>query len=227
MLKIGIIGMSAGNAHPYSWSAIINGVFDVGEVVQAGYPAVAEYLKANEDTLGIPGAKVTHVWCQEKAISHSIAKNSRIPDVVNSMEGMIGEVDAVILARDDPENHVAMAHPFLEAGVPLFIDKPLAYTWEDLEYFKEQQQLGRFVMSCSSMRYAHECRTVKTNLKTLGQLHLVLYQVKRRGVQDLARLLAAKDESHYGVTLVNRAKARRLVGYARRMAEHAREVLEA
>lgn len=35
--------------------------------------------------------------------------------------------------------------------------------------------------------------------------------------KDLARLLAAKDESHYGVTLVDRAKARRLVGYAKRM----------
>lgn len=37
--------------------------------------------------------------------------------------------------------------------------------------------------------------------------------------KDLARLLAAKEESHYGVTLVDRAKARRLVGYAKRMVE--------
>lgn len=37
--------------------------------------------------------------------------------------------------------------------------------------------------------------------------------------KDLTRLLAAKDESHYGVTLVDRAKARRLVGYAKRMTE--------
>lgn len=37
--------------------------------------------------------------------------------------------------------------------------------------------------------------------------------------RDLSRLLAAKDESHYGLTLIDRAKARRLVGYARRMTE--------
>lgn len=43
--------------------------------------------------------------------------------------------------------------------------------------------------------------------------------------KDLGRLLAAKDESHYGVTLVDRAKARRLVGYARRMIELAGDVL--
>ncbi len=43
--------------------------------------------------------------------------------------------------------------------------------------------------------------------------------------KDLARLLAAKDESHYGVTLVDRAKARRLLGYARRITELAGQVL--
>ena len=45
--------------------------------------------------------------------------------------------------------------------------------------------------------------------------------------KDLGRLLAAKDESHYGVALVNRAKARRLVACARRMTELAALVLNA
>jgi hypothetical protein len=33
MIKIGIIGMSPGNAHPTSWSAIINGTFNADEIV--------------------------------------------------------------------------------------------------------------------------------------------------------------------------------------------------
>ena len=28
MVKIGVIGMSPGNGHPYSWSAIINGDYN-------------------------------------------------------------------------------------------------------------------------------------------------------------------------------------------------------
>jgi len=43
--------------------------------------------------------------------------------------------------------------------------------------------------------------------------------------KDLGRLLAAKDDSHYGVTLVDRAKARRLLGYARRITDLAGQVL--
>jgi len=190
--------MSTGNAHPYSWSAIINGTFDGEEISGLGYPAVSDYLMANRDTLGLPNARVTHVWCQEKAISNSIAKSSQIDHVLERLEDMIGSVDAVILARDDPENHVAMAKPFLEAGIPIFIDKPLAFSKADLQYFGSQHRSGKFLMSCSSMRYAHECRTIKTEIKSLGQLHLVTAvgkkDWKKYGVHLLEALFATLDD---------------------------------
>jgi len=44
--------------------------------------------------------------------------------------------------------------------------------------------------------------------------------------KDLTRLLASKDESHYGLTLVDRAKARRLVGCARRLIDLARDAVD-
>lgn len=172
-MKIGIIGMSAGNAHPYSWSAIINGYFDGKEITKVGYPAVAAYLNANRDTLGISGVKVTHVWTQERSISESIANTTRIDHVVDRLEDMVTGVDAVILGRDDGENHVVMSKPFIEAGIPIFIDKPLAVTSKDIEWFSEQQAKGKFFMSCSSMRYANECRIVKQDLQSLGKLQLI------------------------------------------------------
>ena len=78
MIKLGIIGMSDGNAHPHSWSAIINGCYNAEEIDEMGFPAVSNYLKANEDTLGVSGAKVTCVWTQDKNISESIAKTAKI-----------------------------------------------------------------------------------------------------------------------------------------------------
>ncbi|MEN8251827.1 MAG: Gfo/Idh/MocA family oxidoreductase, partial [Bacteroidota bacterium] len=151
ILKLGIIGMSEGNGHPYSWSAIINGDFNREEMNNCGFAGIPIYLEANSDTLGINDVQVTHVWTQDKNLSTHIAKASGIRNVVDSMEDMIGEVDAVLLARDDPENHVKMARPFLDADIPVFIDKPLAITKEDLEYFKQQNELGKLLMSSSSM----------------------------------------------------------------------------
>ena len=127
--------MSEGNAHPHSWSAIINSCYNAEEIDKMGYPAVTHYLKANEDTLGVSGVKVTCVWTQDKNISESIAKNAKIETIANSLEEMTGMVDAVILARDDARNHVAMAKPFIDEDIPIFIDKPLAITVKDLEYF--------------------------------------------------------------------------------------------
>jgi predicted dehydrogenase len=173
MIQLGVIGMSAGNAHPYSWSAIVNGFFDADEITAVGYPAVAAYLKANRDTLGIPAARVSHVWCQERKISESISKAAKVPNIVDKLEDMIGEVDAVLLTRDDPENHVVMAKPFIDAGIPVFVDKPLASSWKDLDYFKEQVAKGKFIMSCSSQRYANEFKIVKQDILSLGKIELV------------------------------------------------------
>lgn len=189
MIKIGMIGMSEGNAHPYSWSAIVNGHYDGAEIARVGYPAVSAYLDANQDTLGIEDAQITHVWCQEKNIASSIAKSSNISHVVDQLEDMVGSVDAVILGRDDPENHVRMAMPFVEAGVPIFIDKPLAYSRQDLVWFAEQHANGKFIMSCSSMRYANEGRILKQRLNDLGKIELVT-------------AVGKKDWKKYGIHLL-------------------------
>ncbi len=198
MLKLGIIGISDGNGHPYSWSAIINGNYNREEMDKCGFAGIPIYLKANIDTLGIDGAKVTHIWTQDKKISEHIAKASLIDNVVDKAEEMIGNVDAVLLARDDPENHVEMAKPFLDAGVPIFIDKPLAITSEDLLYFSEQNKNGKFFMSCSSMRYSGECRMVKTEIDSLGKLELATVTGKKDwpkyGVHMLEALFALLDD---------------------------------
>lgn len=194
--------MSPGNAHPYSWSAIINGHFDGAEISRVGYPAVTAYLEANRDTLGIPSARVTHVWAQDSATAASIARTARIPHVVTGLTDMIGAVDAVILARDDPEKHREMAAPFIEAGIPVFIDKPLAYSREDLEWFSGQHAAGKFIMSCSSMRYACECRTARQELHTLGKLELVTAvgkkDWKKYGVHLLEAIFGMLDDPEAG-----------------------------
>ncbi|TAN01337.1 MAG: gfo/Idh/MocA family oxidoreductase [Chitinophagaceae bacterium] len=191
MIKLGIIGMSPGNAHPSSWSAIINGAFDGEEISRMGYPAVADYLEANKDTLGLPQAKVTNVWSQSMEISEQIARTAGIKNISDSLKDMMGKVDAVLLSRDDPENHVAMAKPIIDAGIPLFIDKPLCATKKDLDYFSNEIAKGRFVMSCSSMRYASECRSAKAGIKSLGNLKLITAVGKKDWIKYGVHMLEA------------------------------------
>jgi hypothetical protein len=61
-----------------------------------------------------------------------------------------------------------------------------------------------------------------------GQAPALLSTVEPHGrelAKDLSELLAAKDDSHYGVSLVSRVKAQGLLRRARHMVETAGEVL--
>ena len=62
-LRIGILGMTEGNGHPYSWSAIFNG-FNKAEMAKCPYPVIPVYLgKQPPENFGIPGARITCICC--------------------------------------------------------------------------------------------------------------------------------------------------------------------
>ena len=46
-IKLGVIGLSEGNRHPFSWSAIINGDFNEKAMAECGFPVIGEYLSVN------------------------------------------------------------------------------------------------------------------------------------------------------------------------------------
>lgn len=173
-LRVGIIGMSDGNGHPYSWSAIING-YDPVAMEQCGFPVVPRYLERQQwPQAQIQGAQVTHVWTQDPAVSQSIAQASLIPNVADRLEDLVGKVDAVLLARDDASNHLAHAAPFLQAGLPIYIDKPIATSRAMLERLQGLERYQGQIFTCSALRYAPQLQLDTDLRQQLGRLlHVV------------------------------------------------------
>ncbi len=170
-LKLGVIGLSPGNGHPYSWSAIFNG-YDPVAIEDCGFPVIPRYLeKQRFPTDAIAEAKVTHVWAQEMSVAKHIAKAALISNVVEHYTDMIGQVDGVLLARDDAETHFDFAQSFLDAGIPIYIDKPLALSVRDAKSLIDRQQYPGQLFSCSALRYAQEFRISENELTQLGQLN--------------------------------------------------------
>ncbi|MCG3199169.1 MAG: hypothetical protein GHCLOJNM_03678 [bacterium] len=172
-IRLAMLGMVEGNGHPYSWSAIFNG-YDPVAMAECPYPVIPRYL-GNEppEAFGFPGARVTHVWCDQRRDSEQVARAARIPKVVARPEEVIGEVDAVLIATDIGSEHVARARPFLEAGIPVFIDKPLCDSVEDLRWFLDHHRKGRRFLSSSCLRYCREYSVLSRNLSELGDLRLI------------------------------------------------------
>lgn len=151
-----MLGMIEGNGHPYSWSAIING-YDPEAMAACPFPVIPKYLGAQPlESVRIPAANVTHIWTDNPADAELVAKASLIPNVVEKPEDVIGQVDAVLISTDDGFDHVWRARPFAEAGLPVFIDKPMATSLEDLKTFVDWQRTGARILSSSSLRFAPE-----------------------------------------------------------------------
>lgn len=174
-IRLGIIGMTEGNGHPYSWSAIFNGYDEEKMTAECPFAGIPVYLnKQPKDTLQITGANVTHVYCNNRTDAEHVAKCSLINKVVDKPEDMIGEVDAVIIATDIGSEHVERVRPFVEAGLPIFIDKPLCDNAADLATFKKWIEIDKHpILSSSAMRYQKELMPYRISTRELGNLRFI------------------------------------------------------
>lgn len=175
-IRLAILGCTPGNGHPYSWSAMFNGYDREAMTKECPFAGIPQYLnKQPAETLAIPGAKVTHIHCAGEGgfTAEHVAKCSHIPNVVANATDVIGHVDAVIIATDLGNEHVERARPFVEAGLPVFIDKPLADNSPDLKTFVDWVAAGKAIMSSSSMRYCKEFHPYHLSTYELGDLRYV------------------------------------------------------
>ncbi len=167
-LSLAMLGMIAGNGHPYSWSAIVNG-YDPENMKRCPYSVIAEYLgKQPLESVRIPGARVTHIWTDQPGDAPRVAAASKIEHVVDAPESVTAKVDAVIIATDDGDDHVRRAKPFIEAGLPVFVDKPLATNVPDLRQFIAWENAGAQILSTSGMRYMPELKLAEERQAEIG-----------------------------------------------------------
>lgn len=172
-IKIAMLGMVDGNGHPYSWSAMFNG-YNKDPMEDCGFPVIPRYLE-NEpaENFGIRGAKVTHIWTDDPQDAKKVALASKIDNIVENPEDVIGKVDAVIVATDKGWEHVWRCKPFIEAGLPIFVDKPLADNVEDLKTFISWVKGGAKILSSSSLRYTKEYIPYFMSTTELGKLKYI------------------------------------------------------
>lgn len=169
-IRLGVIGLSEGNGHPYSWSAIFNG-YNPSIMENCGYPVIPRYLEQQDwPDSQIDNAEVVAIWTQDIELSRHIATASRIEHVMFDYEDMIDRVDAILLARDDAQNHLRYAEPFLRAGLPIYIDKPIALSEEELEKLYALEQYPGQIFTCSALRFSQQLILTEADKQQLGEI---------------------------------------------------------
>ena len=127
----------------------------------------------------VPGARV--VACLNQNRTDQDAEDEKkflaqlkemgVEQVVSRPEEMLGHVDAVAVVSRDGNEHLPLAEPFLKAGLPTFVDKPLA---NDLPVARKIVALATEndapLFSASAVRYYNEITEWQSSRDEVGKV---------------------------------------------------------
>jgi predicted dehydrogenase len=133
--------------------------------------AVAKLINVER---GVKGAQVTHIWGEKDEYAQKTAETGKIPNIVKRPIDMLGEVDGVMIDHRDGALHLAAARPFVKAGIPTFVDKPICRSLAEAKAFLKFRKACRTpVCTMSSIPYHEDMPSVEKKLKGLGRLRLL------------------------------------------------------
>jgi len=166
MIKIGIVGLNEGNGHPYSYSAMFNGFDPQALKKECDFELIKDYLPRDHRNKNlIKGAKVTHIWTQDKNLSKKVSKVSLIQNICSDYKELVNNVDAVIIARDDVSNHMKFIEPVLKKGLPIFIDKQMVSEINDFKRLKKVLSKNYPFLAGSPVKYNRKLNSLIKEIK--------------------------------------------------------------
>lgn len=119
----------------------------------------------------VRGVRATHVWGETRAFARRAAEEGQIPNIVSDPADMIGAVDGVMIDHRDGKYHAAAAVPFIKAGIPVFVDKPMTTSLlEAKRLLKLRAECGTPLCTMSSLPYLPAVQEARQKLKSIGQL---------------------------------------------------------
>lgn len=147
-IRVGIIGLDT--SHAIAFTKLLNAENPPEEL--ANCRVVAAYPKGSPDI----ESSVSRVPGYTKEMREMGVK------IVDSIDELLTQVDAVMLETNDGRPHLEQAIPVLRAKKRLFVDKPMAASLADvIAIFEAAKQLDTPVFSSSALRYGKGTQAVR------------------------------------------------------------------
>lgn len=128
-----------------------------------------EFLRMLNRETRHPDLRITAIWGSGDERTQSLARTYDVVDTTATPEAMLGRVDAVIVGDRHGDEHLPHALPFIDAGLPVFVDKPLARTVKDVETMLDAAaKSGALVTSASALRWQQTTDELAAGVRRLG-----------------------------------------------------------
>jgi hypothetical protein len=148
-IRIGMIGLDT--SHVTAFTKIINDPKSKNHV--SGAKVVAAFKGGSPDI----ETSISRVDDYTKTLKEDFGV-----EICETIEDLCSKVDAVMIESVDGRPHLSQAKPVIAAGLPLFLDKPVAGSLSDaLEIYKLAKEAGVPVFSSSSLRYGKSTQAVR------------------------------------------------------------------
>ncbi len=154
VIRLGIIGLDT--SHVIAFTQYLNDPKNkTGCRVVAGFPGGSPDFSAS--------ASRVEGYTNQLREKHGL-------EIVDSIEALCEKVDGILLESVDGRPHLEQAKIVIKAGLPLWVDKPVAADLADvIELFRLAKENNVPCWSSSAMRFGKEVAGAKDN-ETLGQI---------------------------------------------------------
>lgn len=147
MYRIGIIGTE--NSHALAFSKIIN------------------LPDPHTGKMTYPDARVVGVFGDTEN-SRAIIAEAKADFITENADDFFGKVDAMLITNRKGSLHTQYAMPFIEKGMPLFIDKPFTSDVGEAEKLIEAaKKSGSKLCGGSGCKLAYDAAILKNNVREL------------------------------------------------------------
>lgn len=99
--------------------------------------------------------RVTAIYGYDDDPGHTkqVAADGRIEFIADSLDEFFGRVDAVMIVYRHGRKHLPHALPFIEKGYPVWIDKPLTESTEDVRTLRAALKSDTLITGGSTLKY--------------------------------------------------------------------------
>lgn len=143
--------------------------------------AFLKFIKENEEFSDI---ECIGVYSVDAAASEKLRDTFGVP-VLESYDSAVGKIDGLIITARHGGDHYKFAKPYIESGIPMFIDKPITVSEEEaVEFMRELKARGTRISGGSSLKqdvYVCELKAdalAEVDGKTLGGFVRAPYQAE-------------------------------------------------